>query len=88
MVQAVEIDKFLTALDGERLFPFVVRLGESEPSAYEARWPLINAEPEKHQGYAVQWFTMAAALALIFIIRSSNIWQLLRSRKKRTSKHE
>jgi surfeit locus 1 family protein len=25
----------------------------------------------------VQWFTMAAVLAIFFLLRSSNLWQLL-----------
>ena len=33
--------------------------------------------PRKHQGYAVQWFAMAAVLLIFYLLRSSNLWQLL-----------
>ena len=55
------------------VFPLEVRIGEYEPIALVADWAVVNQTPAKHQGYAVQWFTMAAALALAFVFRSTNI---------------
>jgi len=46
----------------------------------EAGWPVVNVSPAKHRGYAVQWFTMAAALIVFFVFRSSNLWALLRGK--------
>jgi cytochrome oxidase assembly protein ShyY1 len=41
-------------------------------------WQLVNTSPDKHRAYAVQWFTMAVVLLVFFLLRSSNLWQLLR----------
>lgn len=59
------------------LYPHPVRIDSGQPEALAVAWQLVNASPEKHQGYAVQWFTMAAVLAIFFLLRSSNLWQLL-----------
>ncbi len=64
------------------LYPHPVRIDSGQPGALTVAWQLVNASPEKHQGYALQWFTMAAVLAFFFILRSSNLWQLL-TRKQR-----
>jgi surfeit locus 1 family protein len=59
------------------LYPYPVRIDGDQPAALTVAWQLVNASPEKHQGYALQWFTMAAVLAFFFLLRSSNLWQLL-----------
>tara|TARA_R110002110_G_scaffold333755_2_gene544709 strand:+ start:289357 stop:290112 length:756 start_codon:yes stop_codon:yes gene_type:complete len=59
------------------LYPHPVRIDSGQPAALTVAWQLVNASPEKHQGYAVQWFSMAAVLAFFFLLRSSNLWQLL-----------
>ena len=40
-------------------------------------WQIVNVSPEKHTGYAVQWFVMAVVLGIFYILRSSNLWQLV-----------
>ena len=62
------------------VFPLEIRVGEFESVAFDATWAIVNQTPAKHQGYAVQWFTMAAALSLAFIFRSTNLWPWLRHR--------
>lgn len=37
---------------------------------FTPNWTVINVKPEKHYGYAFQWFTMAVAIFLIGLIRS------------------
>lgn len=59
------------------LYPHPVRIDSGQPGALTVAWQLVNASPEKHHGYALQWFTMAAVLAFFFLLRSSNLWQLL-----------
>lgn len=79
-VQAVEMDKIASALavDGADLFPYPVRINGNETGALYVDWPVVNVSPAKHYGYAVQWFAMSAVLALIYLLRSTNLWQLLR----------
>lgn len=82
VVQAVEIEKFAGLLNRE-LFPQTVRLEEGAPGALRIDWQPINVQPEKHVGYAVQWFSMAAALVLWFLVANTNIWQVFRTKAVR-----
>ena len=79
-IQAVEMDKLAPLVETlltERLFPYPVRIDAGEPGALSVDWQVINVSPQKHHGYAVQWFTMAAVLFLFYLFQSSNLWQLL-----------
>jgi surfeit locus 1 family protein len=60
---------------GAQLFPFELRLADGEAAGFRRDWPVINVSPDKHRGYAVQWFTMAAALLVLFVMRSSNVME-------------
>ena len=84
-LQALEMDKLSVALTerlGASLLPYPLRIDAGEPGSLAVDWQVVNVSPAKHLGYAVQWFTMAAALLLLFIFRSSNLWQLLRGRNE------
>lgn len=61
-----------------KLFATELRLTPANPTGFRRDWPVVNVSPEKHQGYALQWFTMAAALLLFFVFRSSNVLSLRR----------
>ena len=79
-IQAVEMDKLgvvVEELSGASPFPYPVRIDPHQPAALTVDWQVINVRPEKHTAYAVQWFTMALALSIFFILRSSNLWQVL-----------
>ena len=82
LVQAIEMPVLSTAL-GETLWPFTVRLDADSPTALLAEWPIVNTGPAKHQGYAVQWFAMAAALLLLALWRNSNLSELVQARRER-----
>jgi surfeit locus 1 family protein len=58
---------------GEPVYPFTIRLDAESPAALAADWPVINITPQKHTGYAVQWFSMAGVLLLLFLVRSTNV---------------
>ena len=78
-IQAVEMNKLASVLPADRgLFPYPVRLDDGEAGALSVDWRVINVSPEKHTGYAVQWFAMAAVLLFFYLLRCSNLWQLLR----------
>ncbi|MHA7816436.1 MAG: SURF1 family protein [Pseudohaliea sp.] len=85
VVQALEMAPLAEALAadlGAPVFPWSVRLDADAPGALAVDWPVVNVSPAKHRGYAVQWFTMAAVLGLFFVLRSSNLWALLRGRRQ------
>ena len=52
------------------LFAGVLQLDPAEPDGFTRRWqPLPNTlPPEKHRGYAVQWFGLATAVAVIYLL--------------------
>lgn len=79
-VQAIQMDKLSGDLGG-KLFPHPVRIDAGQPGSLLVDWQVVNISPAKHRGYAVQWFTMAAALFLVYLLRSTNIWQILRTSK-------
>lgn len=56
---------------GHPLFTDVVRLEHSP--GLDTTWAMVNLPPEQHIGYAVQWFAMAAALAILLVVTNSNL---------------
>lgn len=82
-IQALEMDKLAGELGGDgELFPYPVRIDAGETGALVVDWKVVNSGPAKHVGYAVQWFTMSAVLAILYVFRSSNLRQWLAARGK------
>ncbi len=65
LVTAVEPDALWQQL-GRGGLSHEVRL-EPGPASFRADWPVVAMSPDKHLGYAVQWFALAAALLGLFI---------------------
>jgi surfeit locus 1 family protein len=65
LIGAVEVDALWRQL-GRGGLPFEARL-EPGPASYRVDWPVVAMSPDKHTGYAVQWFALAAALLGLFI---------------------
>lgn len=67
LVQSLDIAA-LGQARGLDLLPFALVLDPDGPGALQYDWsPVPPMGPEKHLGYAVQWFGLAAALLIIFI---------------------
>ena len=64
------------------VFPYTIRLSEGQPGVKQRNWPVVNIQPAKHTGYAVQWFAMALTVVFIIILSNSNLWSLLRGKEK------
>ncbi len=62
----------LQAIYGTTVLPRIVLLDENEPDGFRrdwsARYSVSEFGPEKHIGYAVQWFGLALALLVIYVI--------------------
>jgi|TARA_B110000908_G_scaffold130532_1_gene153505 cytochrome oxidase assembly protein ShyY1 len=80
VVQAINFEKLSQKFD-QRLFPHVVRLSSESPGSYQPNWVVVNLQPEKHVGYAVQWFAMSVTLLLIAFLANTNCWALIKGRK-------
>ncbi|WP_290648732.1 SURF1 family protein [Aquisalimonas sp.] len=68
-IQYVAYDELEERL-GYPLLPVVLRLDPAAPDGFTREWGPAFEEgygPERNQGYAVQWFGLAAALVVIFI---------------------
>jgi len=51
-----------------RLLPVILLLDESDAHGFVREWlPVYEVTPDKHRAYAMQWFTLAVVLLLIYI---------------------
>ena len=68
VVQRIDIDK--TARDlGRPALPFVVLMDAAQPHGFVREWkPYLGIGPERHRGYAFQWFSLAVTVAIVWII--------------------
>lgn len=56
---------------GHPLEPAIILLDPDVPDGYHRDWqPRFGIGPERHTGYAVQWFALALTLAILFLIFS------------------
>lgn len=53
---------------GLKLLPYIFLLNEKEQSGYVRDWKPVVMQPEKSTSYAVQWFALALALIIIYIV--------------------
>lgn len=68
VVQAVELDEMEKQL-GYRLLPFILLLSPQQSHGFSRTWkPYYGLGPERHQGYAVQWFALAVTLLVMYVV--------------------
>jgi surfeit locus 1 family protein len=61
----------LATVFGEPVETRILLLDASNPDGYERVWrPSLGFPPERHLGYAIQWFALALVLVVIFIALS------------------
>lgn len=52
---------------GIKLLPMVLLLADDQPGGFVREWKPVVIGPERHIGYAVQWFSLAAALLILYV---------------------
>ncbi|OZG73276.1 hypothetical protein BTA51_12430 [Hahella sp. CCB-MM4] len=67
-VQQVQLEQ-ITTMTGVSLSPWIIHLMPGQPGVYQQTWQPVVMGPEKHVGYAVQWFAMATVLAGLVLWR-------------------
>lgn len=67
LIQKIDLEKSGQLFDYP-VIPFVLRLAPEESSQFVREWHSHFMGPEKHYGYAVQWFSLAAALLVIYFV--------------------
>lgn len=55
---------------GQRVFPQVLLLDADQPDGYVRGWTPATMGPDRHVGYAVQWFGFAAVTAILWVLLS------------------
>ncbi|WP_051234496.1 SURF1 family protein [Marinimicrobium agarilyticum] len=59
---------------GEPLYGHYVKLDDGSPGALTTDWQQYEISAAKHLGYAVQWFAMALAVVLWFVLTTTKRW--------------
>lgn len=67
LLQQVDIETMQQHLQ-QNLLPFVVLLNQDLESGFERHWQRVVMPPEKHLAYAAQWFLLAVAAVVIFVL--------------------
>jgi surfeit locus 1 family protein len=63
-LEPVQLERLL----GYPLLPVVLLLDAQDAHGFVRDWkPVYGTTPDKHRAYALQWFTLAVVLALIYI---------------------
>lgn len=50
-----------------QLLPYLVELDPAASDGYVRDWQVVESGPDRHWGYAVQWYGMAVALLVIYV---------------------
>lgn len=66
-IEFVNIDQLSTLLSYS-LYPYTLTLSQKDPSAYAVKWDAVTIPPERHRGYAVQWFALALTLLILSVV--------------------
>lgn len=49
------------------LFSYVLNLKAEDKTALPIEWQIVTVMPERHLGYAIQWFALALTLLILFV---------------------
>lgn len=70
LIQAINFDQIQVAL-GQPIYPFMLLLSPQVAHGYLREWKPRFMKPEKHQGYAFQWFALALTLVIIYAVSNT-----------------
>ncbi len=65
-IQTLDVER-LQSLVQQPVLPWVLEVTEPVNQQLTTDWPLASLKPERHRGYAVQWFAMATALCILLL---------------------
>jgi surfeit locus 1 family protein len=66
VIQKIDLTEISQVLH-HTFYPYVVRLDATSPAGFAREWTITSVTPERHMGYAVQWFLMAIVLLIVAI---------------------
>ena len=73
-VQSIEFERLASALH-QSLVSYTLRLDETSPSGFTRKWRPPGSDEARHRGYALQWFAMAGALAVMMAVQLYRGWR-------------
>lgn len=50
------------------VYPFIIRQSTDSPGGYVCDWSIVASTPERHIGYAIQWFLFACIASILFVV--------------------
>jgi surfeit locus 1 family protein len=65
-VEYIHLDELKKYL-GDLSDPYVLQINPNHVAAYPIKWEIVIMSPEKHLGYALQWFAFALTLLILFV---------------------
>jgi cytochrome oxidase assembly protein ShyY1 len=83
LITAVNAGKLWTEL-GREGFAHELRMA-SDLGAYRLDWPVVAMGPEKHLGYAVQWFALATSLLGLYLYLG---WHTAKDKNNKKAKED
>ncbi len=72
ILQLVEMERLSDSLNVD-IYPYVIRLATDQPGTLPRYWPSTVMSPQKHRGYAVQWFAMAFTVLITWLFFSFRV---------------
>jgi surfeit locus 1 family protein len=60
-------NKFIREILHKSVYPFIMRLGKREEGGFVRDWPIVSMPPQRHYAYALQWFSFAFVILVIFV---------------------
>jgi surfeit locus 1 family protein len=65
ILQKVDVAE-LNKITHDSFYPMMLRLDASQPHGFVRDWVVVNMLPQRHLGYAIQWFLMALVLLIAY----------------------
>ncbi|TAL65122.1 MAG: SURF1 family protein [Legionella sp.] len=66
VIERIDV-KLLSQILQKKVYPFIIRLDKQDPYGFVREWKIVSMSPERHLGYALQWFAMALVILIIFV---------------------
>lgn len=83
VLQAVDLE-VLQQHYKQPILPFVVKLADDPKLGFVRKWQAVVMPPEKHLAYAVQWFLLALAAVIVFIIAENKKYKKTKIRRNKS----
>lgn len=60
-------EKLLSQILQKKVYPFIIRLDKQDAYGFMREWAIVSMPPQRHLGYALQWFAMALVILILFV---------------------